>query len=181
MNKLKVNSAESNKVLININNLYGENISTGLEELYQIPKKTYFDNVWNIKAKNIIKYDKRLNNLVTKLKIKFNVLVVSDAPIVWIINALKEMKIYSLLKNNIISGEGKYRKGLGNQFARILKIYNLKPDKCIAVGDQEKSDIIPAYNLGIRTIFVSKVQSEYADYTTLNINNIYKIITKLNI
>lgn len=174
--ELKVDMVESIKILKYIKKIYGDNISMGLEDLYKISRKLYFDNVWNIEAKTLIKYDKKIRDLIMVLKKYFNIVIVSDAPIVWISNVLKEMKIDCLLKNNIISGEGKYKKSLKNQFPYILKTYNLNPDRCISIGDQENSDIIPAKKLGIKTILISKNKSKYADFTISDIKEILEII-----
>lgn len=174
--QLKVDMVESIEILKYIKKIYGDNISIGLEDLYKIPRKVYFDNVWNIEAKDLIKYDKKIRDLIIVLKNNFNIIIVSDAPRVWVTNVLRDMKIDCILKNNIISGEGKYKKSLKNQFPYILKTYNLNPDRCISVGDQENSDIIPAKKIGIKTILVNKSKSKYADFTISDIKEIVKII-----
>lgn len=176
MSTLKVSNAESKKILKEIEKKYGENTSIGLEESYDIPRDIYFNTVWNIMAKDIIKYDKKIKNLIISLKKKYNLLIVSDSPRVWLINALKEMNIYYELKNTLISGEGKYRKVFNNQFEYIIKTYKLKADNCISIGDQEKTDIIPAKGLGMKTILIGKNKSKYANFTISNIKKITKII-----
>ena len=174
MDTLKVTMIESKNILKEIKTKYGENISVGLEELYDIPKDIYFDTVWDIKAKDIIKYDKKIKNLILNLKKKYNIFIVSDAPRVWVTNALKEMQIDYELRDAVISGEGKYRKIFYNQFKYIIDKYNLKPADCISIGDQEKTDIIPAKKLGMKTIFIGKTKNKYADFTVSDIKKLLK-------
>ena len=163
-------------MLKKINNLYGSDISIGIEELYKIPRNVYFETVWNIDAKGIVDRDENIKVLIIELKKTFNVFLVSDAPKIWVSNALKEMKLYSIMKDSVICGDGKYMKSLNTQFDYILDTYRLEPSRCISIGDQEESDIIPAKKLGMKTILISGTKSEYADFTVSSMREIAEII-----
>ncbi len=60
-------------------------------------------------------------------------------------------------------------------FERAISRYHLDPEKCWMVGDREK-DLIPARKLGIKTIFFSKNQSDFADFSIDKLSEIQDII-----
>jgi len=107
-----------------------------------------------------------------ELKKGYDLALVSDAPQVWIKNVLKALSVQDIFRKSIFSGEGNRRKGFGNAFSSIMREYGVTPDDCIAVGDQEATDIIPAKKLGMKTILVNgPKKSSIAD---LNIKSIYE-------
>ncbi len=162
--KLNKSREEASEILKNIKIEYGENISIALEEKYNLDRYEYFDYVWDIDPKNlIIKYD-NLENILMRMSKEYQFLLTSDAPRKWIENVLKELNIDSFFEGKILSGEGNKRKVFGNRFTYIAKEYNIKPEQIVAIGDQEESDIIPAKQLGFKTIYINKEnKSDVAD------------------
>ncbi len=177
MKKLHKTKAEAVKILEEINKQYGEDISIALEKNFGFDRYQYFKEVWNIPAEKYIKPNSGLRKLLLKLRSNYGLVVVSDAPMIWISRVLQELKINDIFKNRIFSGEADLRKGFGNYFQEIIKAYNIKPANCVVIGDQEETDIIPAKKLGIKTIFVNnKKRSKVADFNVKIILDIDKIL-----
>lgn len=178
MNKLYKTKKEASLIIKKILKKYGENISIGLEKEFGINRFDYFNTVWNIDAKKFIKFDPSVRETILKLSVRYDYLLISDAPMIWIKNVLKELGIAAIFNNKIISGEGDQRKIFGNIFQMILKNYKIKPENCVVIGDQEETDIIPAKKLGIRTIFVSQKKiSRYADNNIRKFEEVVRVLT----
>ena len=160
MNKLNKTKSEASSVLHTIIAKYGENISIGLEKEFSINRFDYFNSVWNINAKKFIKFDSSVRKILLKISGHYDYLLISDAPMIWIKSVLKELNVADVFSKKIISGEGDQRKIFGNIFHMILGDYKINPENCVAIGDQEKTDIIPAKKLGMRTIFISTLNYE---------------------
>lgn len=169
--------AKSKRILISIIKKYGEDISIGLERQYSINRYSYFNSVWNIPAKLYVTFDKKISKTLHVIARHYRCILISDAPSVWIHNVLRFLKIEECFKNRIYSGEGNIRKGFGNAFNQILKQKNIKPENCITIGDQEKTDIIPAKKIGIKTILISRrYQKTKADFQIKNFSEILNIV-----
>lgn len=167
LNKTKI---EAKEILNGISTKYQENISLGVEKEFGLDRYDYFKTVWNIPAKLVVSQEPDLRKNLLKLKEYYRFILASDAPLVWIKNVLVELKIDDLFRDSIFSGESDIRKGNGTAFSYIMKSLGLKPAECISVGDQEKSDIIPAKELGLATIFISPAKkSSLADFNVRSI------------
>ncbi len=164
---------EAKSILEYIEKKYGEDISIALEKEFGIDKNNYFNIVWNIPAEGIVAKNLRLRKFLLELGVRYSYAIVSDAPIVWINNVLKELKIKDIFKNNIYSGDGKIRKKFGNSFKFVANELKFNPENCIVVGDQEDTDIIQAKKNGMTAVLIAdRVKSTKADYI---INNIFEL------
>ncbi len=171
--KLKKTKKEAEKILDDIKNKYGEDISIAIEKEYGILRREYFDFVWNVDAHQIIEGEENTKKILKKLNKKYEFLLVSDGAYVWIQNALKELGVENLFEGKILSGDGNKRKSLGNRFTEISERYSFLPKNIVVVGDQEKTDIIPAKKLGFKTIFVNENRiSNDADINLKNLENL---------
>lgn len=150
--------SEARHILQGIQRRYGEQISIGLEKEFGIDRHNYFSTVWDISAHGIVKKTQGLRKTLLALRKKYKLVLVSDAPGVWINNVLKELELQDIFRGSIFSGEGNRRKEFGNAFSSVIRILKVNPSDCIVVGDQENSDIIPAKSLGMRTIFVHRTK-----------------------
>lgn len=177
-NRLGKNDEDAKKILITINEKFGEDLSVALEKMFSIDRFEYFNNVWNINPKGIVIPNPILKKLLGQLiKNDFRLAVVSDAPRIWISNVLRYLDIFDILEKSIFSGESDYRKSNGNAFTEVLKTLKYKPTQTIVVGDQEKTDIIPAKELGATTIYINtKNVSKFADYNIKSINEIEQLL-----
>lgn len=152
--RLATNKKDSRQVLLDIQEKYGEQISIGLEKEYGLDRYDYFNTVWDISARGIVRKPPQLSEILGTLRREHRLALVSDAPRVWIDHVLKELGIQSFFRGRIFPGEGNRRKGFDNAFQEVAKMLKTNPRDCIAVGDQEKTDIIPARKLGMLTVFV---------------------------
>lgn len=177
-NRLNKNDYEAEKILSEINEKFGENISVALEEMFSIDRFEYFNTVWNIDPKGIVRPNPTLKEILGKLvNNEYTLVVVSDAPRIWISNVLRYLNIFDNFEKNIFSGELDYRKSNGNALNQVLKILKYKPEDSIVVGDQEKTDIIPAKELGATTVYINtKSTSKIADYNIKSINEITRLL-----
>lgn len=178
--KLKKTKSGAKLILKKILKEYGESISIGLKEKFRIDRYDYFNTVWDIPTKRYIKRNIKLRRRLLKISRSYNLALISDAPKIWINHVLAELKIDDIFKNRIFSGESNTRKEFNNAFKGILKVLGIKPQYCIVFGDQEKTDIIPAKKLGIKTVLVGeKTKSSVADYAIKNILEIEKALNSL--
>ena len=175
--RLGVNMTDSSKILTRIENEYGEKISIGLEIEFNLNRYDYFNFVWDISTHNIVKKNTNLKKILLTLNKKYIFVLLSDAPKIWIENVLKKLNIYDSFSKNIFSGESEFRKGFNNGFTNVLNKMNLKSIDCISIGDQEKTDIIPAKKLGIKTIYINQTKkSKVADISIKSINDILDVL-----
>lgn len=179
--KLNKDEKDAKILLDEILKEYGENISIALEKKFGINRYDYFNEVWNISAENYINAKSyKLRETLLEVQNGFDLLLLSDAPKIWIEKVLKELKIYNIFKGKILSGEGDIRKIFHNAFEKIIENLKIKPENCIVVGDQEKIDIIPAKKLGMKTIFVNQDKNcSMADYNIKNILEIEKALKNI--
>lgn len=178
-NRLQKTDKEADLLLREIEKEYGESISIALENKFNVDRYDFFNIVWDISAKRYIQKNPALRILMVKLKIKYDFLLVSDSPRIWINHVLKELSINDLFENdNIYSGEGDLRKSFNNIFQEILKKYQIKPENCISIGDQEETDILPTKKLSMKTVFVNNggKESLVADYNVCSILEIEKAL-----
>lgn len=174
--KLSCDKKEALRILRGIQKKYGEQISIGLEKEFGIDRYDYFNTVWDIPARGIVKKSRQLAEMFSALQKQYRFALVSDAPRVWIDNVLAELGIQSFFHGSIFSGEGNRRKGFGNAFRNIVKTLKTNPKNCIAVGDQEETDILPAKKAGMRTILVSRRNKQTAaDFQIKNLAEILRI------
>ena len=178
-NKLGKTKLEAQEVLDAILKKYGNSISIGLENEFKIDRYDYFNSVWNINAKKYVKFDSTISAFLLELQKNFDLVLLSDAPVIWISRVLDYLGIMEIFKNNIFSGEGDARKEFGNAFEKICKTMNIKVNRCIVIGDQEETDIIPAKKIGMKAVFIGKSKNSIADYTINNIHELKKLVNKL--
>lgn len=180
MKNLDKSEKEAELLIKEITKEYREDISIALEKKFGLDRHNYFNEVWNIPAKNYIQKNFLLRKELVKFKNNFNFVLLSDAPKIWIDRVLKELRIEDIFEGAIFSGEGDVRKGFGNAFGKIIKIFKAEPEDCIVFGDQEETEIIPAKKLGIKTVFVNqREKSSFADYNIRDIMGIRRVLELL--
>lgn len=64
-------------------------------------------------------------------------------------------------------------------FEDILKCYNLLPNEALSIGDSYKYDILPAQEVGIKTVLLS--QKKYDNYAGLQFVNLLEVIDSLKL
>ncbi len=125
--KLEKSEIEAREVLELVFRKYWNSISIGLEKEFKIDRNDYFDFAWNIEAKNYVQFDPRLGEYLSRLKNDFELVLISDAPKIWVRIVLEHIGVKEVFKDNIYSGEGDTRKEFGNAFEAICKKGGLSP------------------------------------------------------
>jgi putative hydrolase of the HAD superfamily len=180
--RLAVDKPFATKILDKILVKYREQISIGVEKELGLNRNDYFQFVWNIPARLVVRKEKNLRRNLLDLRKYYRLIIISDAPLVWVKNVLVALGVYDIFRNNIFSGEGNNRKGTKNAFPYIIKLLNLRPDRCISIGDQENTDIIPAKKLGLKTVFINQSQkSGHADFSVKSINEFTNLLLNIKL
>jgi len=178
--RLGIGKRKSSEIVADIKKRYGENISIGLEKEYGFDRYDYFNTVWDVNPEGLIDKFSGLTEILLKLQADYDMILTSDAPLVWIKRVLAELGVADIFADKILSGEGDNRKIFGNRFEGILQKYNLSPENVVSIGDQEETDILPAKSLGIKTIFVNQTKrSSYADVSVKNLADLVVVLDYL--
>lgn len=167
--KLDINYKQAEAKLKDIRTRHGNSISIGIEQELGFDRYEYFKVGWNINPEGHVEVADDINKLINTLSKKYKLVILSDAPRVWIERVLRYLNIAEYFGDNIFSGEGNIRKSFGNAHPYILEKLQLQPEECIVVGDEEANDILPAKQVGMRTVFIGDHTSEIADDTIANI------------
>jgi len=179
--RLKKSDRETARVLRDIIREYGENISIGLEKRFKLNRLDYFETVWNVPAWIFVQTNPSLRRGLLTLRRRFDFLLLSDAPRVWVDNVLSELGVNDLFKDRIFSGEGDRRKVFGNVFEEVKRLFRIDPRNCIVIGDQEDTDIVPAHRTGMKSILISRTKkSSVADYRVKNIGEAIAVVRNFN-
>jgi FMN phosphatase YigB (HAD superfamily) len=128
-------------------------ISNYIEQRYGISRQTYFDTVWNINPKNIVyNYESTIEGirLIKQEKPNCKLVLLTSAPRVWAKNVLSVLNCSTYFES-IYTGEQFKKKGeifemLAGRYSNTLRV---------SIGDQEKTDIIPAIASGFSGILIS--------------------------
>lgn len=172
---LNINPEKSRKIFIEIKKDYPKLYSVGLKERYGINRKKYLDYSWNINPRDFVKLPKGIKNLLSELCKKYSLYLVSDAPEVWINNLLRNFDIENLFTGKF-SGTDLNREKKEGLFIHVLKTLNLSPNNVIMIGDEKDTDMIPAKNSGISTIFLGSEKEFKADYNIRSIFDLKNIL-----
>lgn len=148
--------AEADYVLKDIMERWGEQISLALEKEYNITREEYFNTVWDINPDAYIKKNIELKPFLENLKKKYQLAVLTDAPMIWVKNVLTSLGVEAVFDENIFEGTGDARKESGAAFERVLNKFQIDPNECVMIGDQENMDIDPANAAGLVTVYVNK-------------------------
>lgn len=127
-------------------------VSRFLSERYGISRKDYFDFVWNINPEGIVRNFNVALRLIRRLKEnpQRKLVLLSSAPQIWVNNVMNFLGIME-------DFEGVYT---GEQFDKKEEIFTMlaaryKPENVTSIGDQERTDIKPARDLGMNTLLIT--------------------------
>ena len=166
---------EAKEILKKIFEQYGNSISIGLEKEFNIDRHVYFNFVWDIDAEKHVQLCKDIFPLLQELKKQYRLVLVSDAPRIWVNNVLQYLGVSEIFGEDIFSGEGDVRKEFNNAFLEIAKKIGVEPRECVVIGDQEETDIVPANKVGMKTVFIGDQISSCADYSIKSLLELSKI------
>lgn len=139
-------------------------LSQFLSERYGISRPDYFNVVWNIDPSSIVKGYEISRKIINELqKTDAKLILLTSAPRVWAQKVIEFLNLNDAFELTF-SGES---------FGNKDEIFNIlsgryKPTNILSVGDQEKTDIIPAKKLGCNTLLVGS-PSEVTKILTITI------------
>ncbi len=127
-------------------------LSNFLSQRYRITREEYFNFVWNIDPKGIIRDYEDAVGVVRKLAAESNqrLVLLTSAPRVWQARVFVYLNLEDCF-SDIYTGED-----FGNKdevFGKLRQVYY--KSNILSVGDQIATDIEPAKRLGMETLLVT--------------------------
>jgi len=176
MRRFALSFEESKEMFEELNKSYNGEVSIGIEKEYKIDRYGYFKETFGrMRPEDYIRKNPEVKKLFEDIGGKAAIL--TAAPRVWAKKVLRYLDIYELMKDSLFTGESDTRKPDIRAFQEIVDFFGVPPEQIYSIGDQEHSDILPAKNLGMKTIIVGK--SRKADLEARSFNEVIKLIGEL--
>lgn len=153
---------------------YDGEMSLGLEQEFGIDRMSFFEETWGIDPENVIVPEPNLKDELAQLSIRCALL--TSAPRVWATRVLGYIDVINIFDDLIFTGEPDIRKPNPEVFRAIAKILGLDANQIVSIGDQEYSDIIPAKEVGMRTVRIGKNVQTDADFIAPNVRSALAIL-----
>jgi len=145
-----------------LNDRYNGQVSLAVEKEFGIGRGEYFAFTWDLTAEEFITSNELLVPALQNLTTLSGVL--TAAPKVWAERALTFMQIRQLFGEAVFTGDPDIRKPNPEAFLQLANFWSIAPEKILAIGDQEASDILPAKSLGMMTLRIAKQAQTEADF-----------------
>jgi len=104
------------------------------------------------------------------------IVFLTSAPKVWAESVLEYLGLPQY-RYDIFTGEPDIRKPNPLAFQQVCDFYNVLPENCISVGDQIRTDILPAKSLGMKTVLVGS-KSDEADFCIDTIEQLPELVRR---
>jgi len=153
---------------------YDGEMSLGLEQEFSIDRMSFFEETWGIDPENVIVPEPNLKDELAQLSIRCALL--TSASRVWATRVLGYIDVINIFDDLIFTGEPDIRKPNPEAFRAIAKILGLDANQIVSIGDQEYSDIIPAKEVGMRTVRIGKNVQTDADFIAPNVRSALAIL-----
>jgi len=184
---LKINKKKAAKILFELYDKYGIEYNKVFQKFLQ---RTKGKIDYKILAHGIIAYRKLKENylvpypkvisILKKLKKKYKLAIISDAPRIKAWERLAAMDIDRFFDVVVTKGDVKRQKPSSRIFRKALSMLKVSPEDAVMVGDRIERDIKGAKALGIRTVFARygapEVKKSGADFEIRRITDLLKII-----
>jgi len=127
-------------------------LSAYLAQRYNITRREYFDDVWNLDPKEIIQdYEPSVATISRLTNPNVKLVLLTSAPRVWAKRVLEYLGLESRFES-FYTGEDFDIKD--DVFKMLSQRYS--PGNVISVGDQQTTDILPAQAYGLSTLLIQK-------------------------
>jgi len=153
---------EAELLFQDFNMRYNGEVSFGVEKEFGIDRSEYFDFTWNLPVGRFITKSPVLVQTLQTLAVQSGVL--TAAPKVWAEKVLSFLQIRGLFAEALFTGDLTVHKPDQQAFLQLAQFWNLEPTAILAIGDQEKTDILPAKSLGMQTLRIAKRADTQADF-----------------
>lgn len=164
--RLGISPSASETEYKRIYQLFNGEMSLGIEKEYGISRSEYFTNTWNLSPEDYITKNPLLPEMLGALQGRAALL--TAAPRIWATRVLSFLDIDSVFGEMVFTGEPDERKPNPVVFQNIATVFNENPKNIFSIGDQEDSDILPAKQVGMRTVRIGSSETA-ADYSAENI------------
>ncbi len=150
-----------------IKNKFGGEVSIGVEQELGINRFDWFENTWNLDPAQYI--DKPTEELAETIRpVSDRSMVLTAAPAVWAYPSLCYLGLGGMFGDRIVTGESDIRKPDPKIFRMAADTLSRECHEIVSIGDQTKSDILPAKALGMLTIKIGHADN-VADYTAKDV------------
>jgi len=152
--------------------------SITLKEIgYSNPEEILYDCLVNADITPFLKRDSKLEQILENLRKKYSLFLMTNNPKDLAIGKLDKMAINPNLFEAKFYGDTApgIKKADGSLFKYFLKDSKYTPKQILYVGDSRKGDIIPARDLGMKTLAVGSEIPE-ADFSIKKIYDIEEIL-----
>ena len=144
---------------------------------FGLPGEEIFEQVWNsIPINRYIHKDEKLMSLISALKKKYTLFVISNGRMVEVDRKLGGLGLdYHDFDPRIYCYDQGWMKPDPQPFLAAIEALSLRPEEIVYVGDREDIDIEGAHGVGMQAIYVGGV-SEQAE---ASIETVYDIVNIL--
>ncbi len=157
-----LNELEAQACYLDFNERYQGEVSLGLERERGVPRSEYFAVTWNLQPQDFLVANQELKQTLSLLSVKTGIL--SAAPRIWVDRVLQFLAINQFFAEAIFTGDPDIRKPDPRSFQQLVDFWQLAPQKIVSIGDQEKTDILPAKSLGMLTVRIGRDLETKADF-----------------
>lgn len=152
---------------------YNYLLSIGLEKEFNIQRKEYYSNVWNIEPGKYIEKNPELPKTIQLIKIRKAIL--TNSPLIWANRVLNWLGV-SRFFERVYTGDIGARKPQKEAFERAARDFNVNFNEILMIGDELENDILAAKELGIKTICVGNYGE--ADFCIKSINELPGLLVR---
>ena len=165
--RFKISIPEAEKMYQDFNDRYNGEVSSGLEKELGVNRSEYFSFTWNLPVEKYVAHNQDLVRTLQELSIQSGVL--TAAPKIWADKALNFLQIRNFFGEALFTGDPDIRKPNPQAFLQLANFWALKPEQILSIGDQERTDILPAQSLGMKTLRIAKQAETQADFSAPNV------------
>lgn len=169
---LTPNQAE--EMFIDLGVRYDGEVSLALEKEFGIDRSEYFSRTWSLPVEKFIEPSPALAKELQSIRTHSAVL--TAAPKVWAEKALRFLEIREHFGEAVFTGDPDVRKPHPRAFRQVAEYWNLSPEQIVSIGDQERTDILPAKSIGMQTLRIARNAQTEADYMAPDIISALKLL-----
>ncbi|MDD9953204.1 MAG: HAD family hydrolase [Candidatus Woesearchaeota archaeon] len=147
---------------------------------FGVDRMTNLEWVAEIDPRNFLQKDERLQQMIASLAASYKLGVITnilEKNFLAILDALgvpKEQFSYLVTADKVTKS-----KPYPEPFEKAVALAGVAPEECVYVGDSLKKDLIPAKNIGMKTVWVSAEAHEH-EHVDAFCETIYDVLEKVD-
>jgi HAD superfamily hydrolase (TIGR01509 family) len=151
--RMHVDATAAENMLQDVAIRFDGELSIGFEQLHGIDRYEYYAATWSCEPRDYLPAPDQELALALE-PFKDRALVLTAAPHIWASKVLEHLGIADMFADRIITGEPDLRKPDPRVFDLAGQKLHTRPSHIVSIGDQNKSDILPAKLVGMKTILI---------------------------